>query len=86
MNPVRIRVEFWGPAREVAGTESLDIDFVRPNGITVGFLREQLASKFPRLRSGGKAMRLAVNEVFVAENQKLRDGDVVSVIPPVSGG
>ena len=32
------------------------------------------------------ALRLAVNEEFVAEGHPLKDGDVVAVLPPVSGG
>jgi molybdopterin converting factor small subunit len=81
-----VKVEFWGPARDLTGVGSLDLSFVRPNGITVGFLREQLGAEFPRLALAGGSLRLAVNEEFVKDNRKLVDGDVVAVIPPVSGG
>lgn len=32
------------------------------------------------------ALRLAVNEEFVAGDHALKDGDVVAILPPVSGG
>ena len=33
-----------------------------------------------------KTSRLAVNQEFVKREHKLRDGDEIAVIPPVSGG
>jgi molybdopterin converting factor small subunit len=38
------------------------------------------------LRGRLQAVRVAVNEEFVERSCELRSGDVVALIPPVSGG
>lgn len=86
MTPITIKVDFWGPARNWVTTGSIEMTFVRANGLTIGFLRDRLVEKFPRLADAGRSFRFAINDEFVRDNDKLNDGDVVSVIPPVSGG
>lgn len=86
MSTVSVRIEFFGPAREHAGVGAEEMAFVRANGLTLGFLRKQVLDKFPRLNQYGSTLRFAINNEFVQDERKLQDGDVVSVIPPVSGG
>lgn len=82
--PVRIDVLYFAAAREAAGTPSERVEV--PGTTTVGALRPLLASRHPALSTVLPGSRLAVGERFAAEAQALAEGDVVAVIPPVSGG
>lgn len=79
----QITLRLLGPARDLAGTESLQLEIQA--GETVGHVAGRIAERFPKL---GQALgvRLAVNRAFVPLNHVLADGDEVAVIPPVSGG
>lgn len=68
---VKVVVQFFGPERRPPRT------LVLPDGATLADLRKLLDVK---------AVRFAVGTDYAAGNPKLRDGDVVSVIPPVGGG
>lgn len=51
--------------------------------ITVGEIKQRLTEKYNlQLQS----VMVAVNEEFADENMKLKEGDTIALIPPVSGG
>jgi molybdopterin converting factor small subunit len=90
---MRVTIEYFGPAREAAGTACEEIDCEPPCSA------QDLATRIARDRGGRLAalvlrddrlsavMLLAVNDRQVAaEPVPLQDGDVISIIPPVSGG
>ncbi len=81
---IRVTVEFWGPARDWAKTESAVVELL--DGGRVADLRTAMAAKDPTVGQGLKTARLAIHDEFVDDARLLRSGDVVSVIPPVSGG
>ncbi|MHC5110600.1 MAG: molybdenum cofactor biosynthesis protein MoaE [Planctomycetota bacterium] len=81
---MNIRVLFLGPARDLSGCEESTIAL--ESGATVAVLRDALITAYPGLKSGMEATRIAVNESFVAEDAVMAEGDVVALIPPVSGG
>lgn len=81
---MKIRVLFFGLAREVTGVAEEQIDL--PNDPEVGDLRRQYEARFPRLAGMSKSLLVAVNEEFRERSWRLRDGDEVAFIPPVSGG
>jgi MoaD family protein len=91
---MRVTVEYFGPAREAAGVSREQVDRDAP--ITVGELIARIATeRGGRLASlllhngqVSKSIVLAVNDLQVSEGEPapLQDGDVISVIPPVSGG
>ena len=89
---MRVTVEFFGPAREAAGSARLGVDSDTP--VTA----HELVARLARDR-GGRLAHLLLHEtglspsVLIAVNDRqadgpveLKDGDVVTVIPPVSGG
>lgn len=80
---MRLRVLFFASLRDLAGTPETTLDFAGP-GLDGRELRRALLSRFPALRFEG--VRLARNEEFVDEAERYEDGDVVALIPPVSGG
>ena len=81
----RVTVLYFGGARDAAGKseEQLDLeDSVR----TIADLAAHLERAHPGLAGRLTGVRFAINEAFVDAVAEIRAGDVVAVIPPVSGG
>ena len=81
---MRVRAVFLGPARDLAGCETVSLDL--PDGATVGEAVALLKSRHPWLTPAVGSMRFAVNEEFAGLDHALADGDEVAFVPPVSGG
>ena len=81
---MRIEILYFAAAREAAGvpTELLDV----AEGATVEVLRAALDARHPGLVPVSRTARFAVGERFAPASHRLEPGDVVAVIPPVSGG
>ena len=80
-----VSVLYFGGAKESAGKadEHLELpDAVRTIGDFAAFLEE----KHPALAGRLGAVRFAINEAFVDASSVIASGDVIAVIPPVSGG
>lgn len=81
---MKVRVKFFAMLRERAGASEVEKEIAE--GSTVGDLWRQLQADFPRLDAPGIRLLYAVNRDYVDVQQKLKDGDEVVFIPPVSGG
>jgi molybdopterin converting factor subunit 1 len=81
---VNVDVLFFAAARERAGTDRLRVEVPEP--ATIARLWERLAALRPALRDVLPACRAAVDEEFAPRSTPLREGSVVAVLPPVSGG
>ncbi len=79
-----VRVLFFGPGRQIAGTPSLSVSF--DQGADISSLLTLLKDRFPALREVLPNWRIAVNGSYASEQTVLQDGDEVALIPPVSGG
>ena len=79
-----IEVQFFSRLRDLAGTSRMERE-IAP-GETVGGLLAILYDEFPRLRAWDAHLLLAVGLEFAERDQALREGDTVSVMPPVQGG
>ncbi len=80
-----LSVLYFGPLRDAIGIagESLDVpDEIR----TVGDLRSYLASRHRAFADGQDCVRIARNEAFAVDDERLSAGDVIALIPPVTGG
>jgi molybdopterin synthase sulfur carrier subunit len=53
---------------------------------TVGDLCEHLAARHAAYAEARAQVRVAHNEAFASGAERLADGDVVALIPPVAGG
>jgi molybdopterin synthase sulfur carrier subunit len=88
---MRVTVEFFGPAREAAGGGREEIELPSPCSATdlVTRLANERGGRLASLLlSDGQLSRsvvLAVNDQQ-ADATPLKEGDVVAIIPPVSGG
>ena len=88
---MRVTVEYFGPAREAAGLGREAIEL--PSSCSAAELVTRIASErggrlASLLLSNGQLSRsvmLAVNDQQ-ADASPLKDGDVIAIIPPVSGG
>jgi molybdopterin converting factor subunit 1 len=70
--------------REAVGQRELNLE--APDGATVGQVVDGLRAKHPGLRPASEQAMLAVNQEYVGAEYRLRDGDELALIPPVSGG
>ena len=57
-----------------------------PEGSTLGDLLRVLGSKFPKLALMNKSTLLAVGVEYQTPDYRLKQGDEVSLFPPVQGG
>jgi molybdopterin converting factor small subunit len=81
---MKISVQFYSYFKDLAGcvgtTATLEA------GSTLGALYEQLAVKFPKLAAMRKSTLLAVGVDYQPRDYVLKEGDEVSLFPPVQGG
>jgi molybdopterin converting factor small subunit len=81
---MRITVCFHSYFKDLTGcAEMLE---TLPAGATLGALHEKLATRFPKLGAMKKSTLLAVGVDYQARDYTLKDGDEVSLFPPVQGG
>lgn len=81
---VRIRVLFFGAARDVVDANPLEVSVDVP--ATVGSAFRQLVARFAPLERFGRSLLFAVNQEYATPETPLNDNDELAVFPPVSGG
>jgi MoaD family protein len=81
---MKIEVQFFSRLRDVVGAFRLEREL--PAGQTVGDLLVALYAEYPPLREWDAHILTAVGLEYAQRDQPLRDGDSVSVMPPVQGG
>ncbi len=79
---MNVAVQFFGPLIEQVGCSRLDLSIT---GSTVADVLAALAAASPSLKID-RSVRFAVNTDYAEPSAAVRDGDVVSLIPPVGGG
>jgi molybdopterin converting factor small subunit len=82
--PSGIQVEWFALLRECAGKSSEIVEWDRPEA-TPAQLWSLLGERY-RFPLHIKDVRVAVNDCFAEMDTKLKTGDKVVFIPPVSGG
>jgi sulfur-carrier protein len=83
--PRTVTFLYFAGVREAVGRS--DEQRILPEDVrSVSDLAGWLESTHPNLKGRLGAVRFAVNEAFAAPDVALGDGDVIGVIPPVSGG
>jgi sulfur-carrier protein len=81
---IRVKVLYFGPAREAAGTAREEVSLPSPSSVAALVRRTIKAHR--RLHEMSGAVRIAVNEEIAGQDERLADGDVVAFLPPVAGG
>ncbi|RMG67157.1 MAG: molybdopterin converting factor subunit 1 [Calditrichaeota bacterium] len=81
---ITVQVRLFAMCREAAGTDALSLTL--PEGATGEVFWQALIAQCPALAPFRKDSRLAVNRTYVHGEVTLKNGDEVTLIPPVSGG
>lgn len=97
-----MRIRYFAAAAAAAGVreETVELGLIVPDGGTLGALVSHLSGAHPAVAAAPGATKTApslarvlarssflVNEVNVRDaERKLRDGDVVDILPPFAGG
>ncbi|MCC7008648.1 MAG: molybdopterin converting factor subunit 1 [Acidobacteria bacterium] len=81
---MRVTVRLFAMLRERAGTSEWACDL--PPGASAADAWRALVRAHAGLESFSGAVSPAVNEEFARMDTRLRDGDDVAFLPPVSGG
>jgi molybdopterin converting factor subunit 1 len=80
---MKITILFFGITADLIGKTEQELAF--ENSITVGAFKLILKEKFPQLKNIN-SYAIAVNEIYAENAFIVKEGDVVAIIPPVSGG
>ena len=80
---MKIKLLFFGITTDLIGTNALTFNL--NESATVKMLKDELILNYSNLKNLHE-FAIAVNEVYANDNLIIKDGDVVAIIPPVSGG
>ena len=81
---MKIEIQFFSRLRDLAGANQTTLDL--PAGANVGNLLARLYADYPAMQGWDKTLLVAVGLEFAERTQTLREGDSVSIMPPVQGG
>jgi molybdopterin synthase catalytic subunit len=81
---MQIRVLFFGVLKDLTGKagESLNL----PESATLGDVLTHYEQRIPSLRELTTALAMSVNQEYAGPEARLKPGDEVALLPPVSGG
>jgi molybdopterin synthase catalytic subunit len=81
---MQIRVLFFGVLKDLAGRAQDSLSL--PESATLEDVLSHYEHSIPRLKGLLPSLALSVNQEYAAPDAKLRAGDEVALLPPVSGG
>jgi molybdopterin converting factor subunit 1 len=81
---MRVRVLFFGLLKDWAGKASDEIEL--EDSASVRDLLASFEAQIPRLKESLGSLAVAVNQQYAGPDTKLKAGDEVALLPPVSGG
>jgi len=84
LKKMHLRVRLFAYCAEAVGKREIVIKI--NNGMTLGDLKEHIVSLYPALKPFFQGLAFAVNGEMAEKDAALKDGDEVSLLPPVSGG
>ena len=81
---MRVRVLFFGMLKDLVGKSSDSLEL--REGASVADLLEVYGAGVPQLKNSLASLAVAVNQQYAGAETKLKEGDEVALLPPVSGG
>ena len=81
---MKVTVQFFSYFKDLAGCERLEVSV--PSGESIADLLNVIYDKFPKLEPMRKSTLIGVGVEYQDRSYVLRDGDEVSLFPPVQGG
>jgi molybdopterin converting factor subunit 1 len=79
-----VSIRLYAGLKDMIGARDIQLEL--PERATVGDLRDTLGRRYPVVQAFLPTLVCAVGEEYVPVDYVLRDGDLVALIPPVSGG
>jgi len=79
-----IEIKFYSSFRELMGTSWTSMEMAE--GTTLGDLVDIIRDRHPRLRLQTDEIVVSLNRNSLPPETVLKDGDVVSFLPPLTGG
>jgi sulfur-carrier protein len=83
--PRRIKLLYFAGLKERLGRDSDEVE-LPPEVSRVADLARFLPTIRPLLAGALGSVRIAVGEEFASPDREIHEGDVVALLPPVSGG
>lgn len=80
-----MEVLLFGIAKDIVGKSSFRFEGEDALPLSVSELKGKLKQAFPELKKLS-SLAVAVNSEYAEDDQVLKNGDEVALIPPVSGG
>ena len=81
---MKVNIRLFAALREVLGRGEVTLNV--SEGATVGELQGQLMREYPAVEAFLATLVWAVNEDYVSAEHRVREGDEIALIPPISGG
>lgn len=81
---IEIHIRYFASLREIVGLSEESINIHEET--SVAQIREQLATRYPRLQTILERSISAVNRRYVAGDTILHEGDELVFVPPMGGG
>lgn len=79
-----VRVQFFSYFKDLTGCAVTMVEL--PEGSTIADLHQALFGRYPKLGEMKRSMLVAVNVEYQTPDYVLKEGDDVSLFPPVQGG
>ena len=81
---MHVGIQFWSYFKDLTGCAQTSEELA--SGATIGDLLQRLHARFPKLVAMQNSTLIAVGVEYQGKDYVLRDGDEVSLFPPVQGG
>jgi molybdopterin converting factor subunit 1 len=81
---MQVRILFFGMLRELAGQDSDSLSL--PDEATLADVLSHYRDRIPHLKEFVSSIAMSVNQEYAAPSTRLKTGDEVALLPPVSGG
>lgn len=77
---MKIQILFFGILAEKAGTSSIEFENINNTNLLINKINKQI-NGLTKLN-----FTISLNQQIIHTNKKLKDGDIVALLPPFSGG
>ena len=82
---MKVRILYFAALRDLSGTAEEEVEL--PLAVTsVGAFAAWIEEAKPALKERLSSVRIARNEELAGAQDRLEEGDVLALIPPVAGG